>query len=175
MCEFARTVSLALLTAAVLVIGITTASAATFDFSFSGGGYSGSGAFTSSDTSSPFLITGISGSVSDPNVNSGAASAITGLGSFGGPDNLLRSPQPYMDFNGISFDTASAGYNVFFSGFVYEVFASTGGPSFDLDVLTVTQEVATPLPAALPLFATGIGGLGLLGWRRKWKAQTAPG
>ena len=29
---------------------------------------------------------------------------------------------------------------------------------------------ATPLPAALPLFATGLGGLGLLGWRRKRKA-----
>jgi hypothetical protein len=29
---------------------------------------------------------------------------------------------------------------------------------------------ATPLPAALPLFATGVGALGLLGWRRKRKA-----
>jgi hypothetical protein len=29
--------------------------------------------------------------------------------------------------------------------------------------------VATPLPAALPLFATGLGALGLLGWRRKRK------
>jgi hypothetical protein len=29
----------------------------------------------------------------------------------------------------------------------------------------------TPLPGALPLFATGIVGLGLLGWRRKRKAQ----
>jgi hypothetical protein len=29
---------------------------------------------------------------------------------------------------------------------------------------------ATPLPAALPLFATGLGALGLLGWRRKRKA-----
>jgi LPXTG-motif cell wall-anchored protein len=28
-----------------------------------------------------------------------------------------------------------------------------------------------PVAAALPLFATGIGGLGLLGWRRKRKAQ----
>jgi probable HAF family extracellular repeat protein len=27
----------------------------------------------------------------------------------------------------------------------------------------------TPLPAALPLFATGLVGLGLLGWRRKRK------
>jgi hypothetical protein len=29
---------------------------------------------------------------------------------------------------------------------------------------------ATPLPAALPLFATGLGAFGLLGWRRKRKA-----
>jgi hypothetical protein len=30
-----------------------------------------------------------------------------------------------------------------------------------------------PLPAALPLFATGLGALGLLGWRRKRKAVVA--
>jgi hypothetical protein len=29
----------------------------------------------------------------------------------------------------------------------------------------------TPLPTALPLFATGLGALGLLGWRRKRKAR----
>jgi hypothetical protein len=28
---------------------------------------------------------------------------------------------------------------------------------------------ATPLPATLPLFATGLGALGLLGWHRKRK------
>jgi hypothetical protein len=32
---------------------------------------------------------------------------------------------------------------------------------------------ATPLPAALPLFATGLGLTGLLGWRRKRKASAA--
>ena len=31
---------------------------------------------------------------------------------------------------------------------------------------------ATPLPAELPLFAGGLGALGLLGWRRKKKAAT---
>ena len=39
---------------------------------------------------------------------------------------------------------------------------------FAIQELTFTPGTsATPLPAALPLFATGIGGLGLLGWRRK--------
>jgi hypothetical protein len=31
----------------------------------------------------------------------------------------------------------------------------------------------TPLPPALPLFATGLGALGLLGWRRKRKNAAA--
>jgi hypothetical protein len=33
----------------------------------------------------------------------------------------------------------------------------------------ITSE--TPLPAALPLFVTGLGALGLLGWRRKRRTQ----
>jgi hypothetical protein len=32
---------------------------------------------------------------------------------------------------------------------------------------------ATPLPAALPLFATGLGALGLVGWRRKRKSANS--
>jgi hypothetical protein len=35
--------------------------------------------------------------------------------------------------------------------------------------LTGSENFQTPLPAALPLFATGLGALGLLGWRRKRK------
>jgi hypothetical protein len=33
----------------------------------------------------------------------------------------------------------------------------------------ITISAAIPVPAALPLFATGLGALGLLGWRRKRK------
>ena len=40
----------------------------------------------------------------------------------------------------------------------------------DSNVATVRIDVtATPLPGALPLFATGLGALGLLVWRRKRK------
>jgi hypothetical protein len=38
---------------------------------------------------------------------------------------------------------------------------------------TLISTNATPLPAALPLFGTGLGGLGLLGWRRKRKSRGA--
>ena len=44
------------------------------------------------------------------------------------------------------------------------------GSDFDFQDLTLSI-TATPLPAALPLFASGLGALGLLGWRRKRKVQ----
>ena len=56
---------------------------------------------------------------------------------------------------------------------------TTGGvlifdDSFTDVVFTALVAEATPAPAALPLFATGLGALGLLGWRRKRKV-TATG
>jgi len=40
-------------------------------------------------------------------------------------------------------------------------------------VFTNVTAAETPVPAALPLFVTGLGALGLLGWRRKRKTRTA--
>jgi endo-1,4-beta-xylanase len=61
------------------------------------------------------------------------------------------------------------------------LFAQLIGPSsvesFYLDDVVIDETSpppsAVPAPAALPLFATGLGALGLLGWRRKRKAQVA--
>jgi hypothetical protein len=45
------------------------------------------------------------------------------------------------------------------------------GSSGNIDNIVLNSVVSTvPLPAAPPLFATGLGLLGLLGWRRKRKA-----
>jgi hypothetical protein len=41
-----------------------------------------------------------------------------------------------------------------------------------LDDVSLTSVAATPLPAALPLFASGLGALGFLGWRRKRTARS---
>jgi hypothetical protein len=45
------------------------------------------------------------------------------------------------------------------------------GAALDFSTITIDTVAANPLPAALPLFATGLGGLGLFSWRRKRKAQ----
>jgi hypothetical protein len=54
----------------------------------------------------------------------------------------------------------------------WEAADNMGGTPQDLGTYTsTTQTSVTPLPAALPLFATGFGALGLLGWRRKRKVS----
>lgn len=60
----------------------------------------------------------------------------------------------------VGYAQVSAGNNLFYT------INNTGSVS-------VTPVSATPLPAALPLLATGLGALGLLGWRRKRKATPA--
>jgi hypothetical protein len=47
---------------------------------------------------------------------------------------------------------------------------NTGVGGSDFTGAASLEVIVTPLPAALPLFATGLGAMGLFGWRRKRKA-----
>jgi hypothetical protein len=80
--------------------------------------------------------------------------------------------------NGSSTPATTFVSDLFASGYTgvydHDVF-NNGAQSFD-NFLITTLPLETPLPAALPLFATGLGALGLLGWRTKLKrrALTVP-
>jgi hypothetical protein len=79
------------------------------------------------------------------------------------------------DINGGSLGWTTYSFTVTATSTTTELFfrAYQNPSNNGLDVVDVEAAAisATPLPAALPLFATGLGGLGLLGWRRKWKTQ----
>jgi len=123
-------------------------------------------------------ITGFSLQLSN-GVNSYTLSSISALGSDLSADanglfyNFGSSANGYLDFyqpSAAFFELAQPNY----CGTSQAV--CVGAPSivFASSSMTGAFEIgtaATPLPAALPLFATGLGGLGLLGWRRKRKAQ----
>jgi len=49
-------------------------------------------------------------------------------------------------------------------------FSDSSSPAFEFDIASPVRPAPTPLPAALPLFAGGVGALGFFGWRRKRKA-----
>jgi hypothetical protein len=78
----------------------------------------------------------------------------------------------------------TAAYGFLYSGGTYTTFNGPPDSSFALpyginnkgQIVGTYGVTVTPLPAALPLFVTGLGVMGLFGWRKKRKpAQSAAG
>ena len=67
----------------------------------------------------------------------------------------------------------SAAGDVWFSVTNDQYTETTSGTATFTQLLGGGTQTTTPLPATLPLFASGLGALGLLGWRRKRKALAA--
>ena len=102
---------------------------------------------------------------------------------IGGQDFSLANANPIINpnvtlFNGNLVGILYAGQN---NDLSFSILVGGLGYSF-FDNLTPTNNASgtitaspatVPLPSTLPLFATGLGALGLLGWRRKRKAQAA--
>ena len=105
--------------------------------------------------------------------------SISGFGSFSTDASghlqflQIRGDQNGSDSNGNSsfvyFMNAGPAPAIWFINPAQTQSISVGSPP-SIENTTISQ---VPLPAALPLFASGIGGLGLLGWRRKRKLRAA--
>jgi hypothetical protein len=127
--------------------------------------------------------------------NSGNIQGINNLSASGG--EILFNPFTPTFLSEGSFTDPSSGANVWFGAFQDGTigcgnafnncikltnstlgFNSVGTVNFtgevpSFEIATERVVTTTPLPAALPLFAGGLSAMGLLGWRRKRKAQAA--
>jgi hypothetical protein len=97
--------------------------------------------------------------IEDPNLFS-ASGTLTVIGSNGATQALY----------GGDFGTATL---LGFVGLTSFTLRCEAGCQATVDNIVFSELSTVPLPAAIPLFATGLGALGLLGWRRKRKAKAA--
>jgi hypothetical protein len=175
---------------------MSPAGAAVFEFSYLSldplDPFSGQGEFTtglplgSVGASVAYQVTDVSGFATSGDLGS----KITGTSLFASADNILFFPgsptQAFTDINGISFTTESAGdFNIYFNGGgdpLYPGFVGYGRISSSISPpssqgtqiqLSVSEVSETPLPAALPLFASGLGVMTYFMSRRRRKSMTA--
>jgi len=183
MSGYLRRFSLAL--AATLLLVISPAHASTWIFDISVDGYFSSALplgtidVTSAGTVTVSLPTTYSISefalnLQGGSVDNGAFSVSTGARSYGtyGPFNTVLDGQfgnnltfTISNFAGL-FNVEVDNQPIWFAAMVEKGFSAQ-------TLIADLPAPTTPLPAALPLFATGLGAMGLLGWRRKRKAQAA--
>jgi hypothetical protein len=156
---------LARLSAVLVLLGCAQSlHAQTFDFSFSGGGFSASGVMTTTLVSGDeYLVTSISGA------QNGSAMTLLGVGAYGSNDNLIFTTPPYLDVAGVSFSVMMGGvdYNVYYDAGLAEYLECSSAVysiCYEGDGVTLTSFALapTPEPGSMLLFGTGfllIGGI----------------
>jgi hypothetical protein len=156
--------ALSVLVACALLGANGAASAATYTLSLT---QPGSGALVAPDSVSSLSIS--------PVTNSGNFSQLLdALSPTISADLFLGTVLPQVDFTTAlspSLLETFAFQNVLFTDvMITGANEPSENVSFKFESETTSTNTA-PLPAALPLFASGLGALGLLGWRRKRKAR----
>jgi len=159
---------MALVSLVLALSGGAASAAPCVTFSWTTSGPDGSGCFTATnDGGGQYTITAISGTF-----DGGTITSLIAPGGYAENDNLLFYPATpgQVDFDGFSFLEGTDQINIFYNDISGDYYIDQ---SFEIEKITLdgfaASPVVTPLPAALPLFATGIGAMGLLGWRRKRK------
>ena len=187
-----------LLTACVFAFGVTQANAAVIEFDIMGtytpftsstltpcvGACTFSGTIWGDTTTGNFIISGPDA----PNVTTTNVGTFDSIyqqsGTSTGTDwgVALQTDPTTLPFNpthllGMIFSNNATGIFAAGSGTIFPSDAtsmctvdSTRTSCVISGMITVATTSPVPLPATLPLFATGLAGLGLLGWRRKKKA-----
>jgi hypothetical protein len=99
---------------------------------------------------------------------------IVGVGSYANANASFGSHNPFIDGTGVFDLSGLTGLVLVSAQFQFGTGPTDGALITPTCTADCTQSgpppSTTPLPAALPLFATGLGGLGVLGWRRKKKS-----
>lgn len=151
------------------IVFTTPTQAATYSIVFDGAAFDMS-ALISTDALNN--VTGISGSVTGPQGAGSINNLVPVVSPFQGTwiyDNLFTALAPHVTNGGVLFQTlGGVVFNLYST--TTSFFLSVGNPQGiyynpgDLGTLQVSE---IPLPAALPLLAAALGGLGLLGRSRK--------
>ncbi len=97
-----------------------------------------------------------------PGIDVGQGFEIEITGGVQPPGNISFSPNPAV----IDYMVNPGTYTISFLG---ELDYPYTAASYEGTITAGAPLPGTPLPAALPLFATGLSAMGLLGWRRKRK------
>jgi hypothetical protein len=160
-----RTLGLCVLALVTLAIS-SVAHADTFDFSFSGILFSGSGTFTATEQGATdvYDVIGVTGAVRDW-AGSSNISSLIGLNNFNGNDNKLIFPgvaSKFFDAAGVSFALADGDViNLNDSwGSEYAVIGAPKGLSLpEVATIGIAKNSPVPEPSSLALFGTGIFGI----------------
>jgi hypothetical protein len=165
--------------ACLLLPTVAPANATTFDWTFSGEFSQGSGTLTANEIGGQYVVSSISGSVSDsqPRNILGLLTPhqmYASLSDIGGDNLIFPAPaSPFLDSQGIVFSVGGVGsdpcpfqsgcyMNIYYNPTLsqYQLFLSNAGVDGGNFVLTAETTPPVPEPSTWAMMLLGFGGMG---------------